>query len=173
MYQPGELLIYGSTGVCRVLSIEQRQDYVDGVRQCRSYYQLKPLHQGGVIYTPVDNEKVPMRPIISREEAEALIDAIPSLHPDDFRAATTQALTQHYQANLRQHSCKSLMELTMSIHEKRCRAEAQNRRLGMVDERYMKQAEQLLFGELSAALDIPYEEVQSYIANRLDACAEA
>ena len=58
MFQPGELLIYGSTGVCRVLSIDQRQDYVNGVKQNRLYYQLKPLHQVGTIYTPVDNDKV-------------------------------------------------------------------------------------------------------------------
>ena len=42
------------------------------------------------------------------------------------------------------------------------------RRLGMVDERYMKQAERLLYGELSAALGIPLEEVQPYIARRVE-----
>ena len=41
----------------------------------------------------------------------------------------------------------------MPIHAKRRQAESQNRRLGMVDERYLKQAEQLLFGELAAALE--------------------
>ncbi len=172
MFQPGELLIYGSTGVCRVLSVDRRQDYVDGVKQDRLYYQLKPLHQGGVIYTPVDG-KVSMRPVISREEAETLIDQIPTLHPTACKAATTQALTQQYQANLRQHSCRGLLELTMSIHAKRVQAESQNRRLGMVDERFMKQAEQLLFGELSAALDIPYEEVPAYIAGRMETLVNA
>ncbi len=172
MFQPGELLVYGSTGVCQVLSIDQRQDYVNGTKQSRLYYQLKPLYQGGVIYTPVDNDKVVMRPVISREDAETLIDSIPTLCPAVCPAATTQALTQHYQTSLRRHSCRSLMELTMSIHQKRRRAEAQNRRLGMVDERFMKQAEQLLFGELAAALDIPYDEVQPYIANRMQACAK-
>ena len=52
---------------------------------------------------------------------------------------------------------------------KRRQAESQNRRLGMVDERYLKQAEQLLFGELAAALEIPYEAVQPYIADRIAA----
>ena len=85
MFQPGELLIYGSTGVCRVLSIDQRQDYVNGVKQNRLYYQLKPLHQVGTIYTPVDNDKVVMRPVISREDAEALIDAIPTRNRKEER----------------------------------------------------------------------------------------
>ena len=173
MYQTGDLLIYGSTGVCRVLSIDRRQDYVDGIKQDKLYYRLKPLHQGGVIYTPVDNSKVVMRPVISREEAEALIDTIPTRHPMVCKAPTTQALTQLYQANLRQHSCRSLLQLTMSIHAKQAQAEAQKRRLGMVDERFMKQAEQLLYGELSAALDIPYDEVQPYIASRMEALVGA
>lgn len=173
MFQPGDLLVYGSTGVCEVLSIDRRDERVDGVRRERTYYQLKPMQQNGVIFTPVDNDKVSMRPVISREEAEALIDAIPTLQPTACRAATTQALTQHYQTSLRQHSCRSLMELTMSIHAKRRQAEAQNRRLGLVDERYMKQAEHLLFGELAAALDIPYKEVQPYIASRMNALTSA
>ena len=101
------------------------------------------------------------------------IDTIPTLQPMVCKAPTTQALTQLYQANLRQHSCRSLLQLTMSIHAKQAQAEAQKRRLGMVDERFMKQAEQLLYGELSAALDIPYDEVQPYIASRMEALVGA
>ena len=37
----------------------------------------------------------------------------------------------------------------------------------MVDERFMKQAERLLYGEQSAALGIPFEAVQPYIARRV------
>ena len=169
MFQAGDLLVYGTTGVCRVLSIDRRQERVNGTRQDRLYYQLKPVYQGGLIFTPVDNDKVSMRPVISRQEAEALIDTIPSLRPASFRAATTQALTQQYQASLRQSDCRGLVELIMSIHAKRRQMETQNRRLGMVDERYLKQAEQLLFGELAAALEIPYEAVQPYITDRIAA----
>lgn len=37
----------------------------------------------------------------------------------------------------------------------------------MVDERYMKQAERLIHGELAAALHIPFEAVPTYIARRV------
>ena len=37
-----------------------------------------------------------------------------------------------------------------------------------MDERYLKQAEELLFGELAAALDIPKEEVREYIGAKLE-----
>ena len=165
MFQPGELLVYGTTGVCRVEGIATPN--LTRAERGRQYYLLKPLYQDGVIYAPVDSQKVPIRPVISRQEAEDLIDLIPSIQAEACHAPTLQALAQHYQSAVHSHNCRDLLELTMSIYLKQRQAEAQKRRLGMVDERYMKQAERLLYGELSAALDIPYEDVQAYIARRV------
>jgi hypothetical protein len=36
-----------------------------------------------------------------------------------------------------------------------------------VDEKYGRQAERLLFGELAVALDIPIEQVKTYIAAKV------
>lgn len=166
MFQPEELLVYGTTGVCRVEEITTPD--ITRADRGRRYYLLKPLYQDGVIYAPVDSDKVPIRPVISREEAEALIDLIPSIRAEACRAPTLQVLAQHYQSAVRSHDCKELLELMMSIYAKQRQAEAQKRRLGMVDERYMKQAERLLYGELSAALNIPYEDVQPYIVRRVE-----
>lgn len=166
MFQPGDLVVYGTTGVCRVEEITKPN--LTGADRNRSYYLLKPLYQDGVIYTPAEGGKVPMRPVISAGEAEALIDLIPSIQAEACRAPTLQALAQHYQSAVRSHDCRDLVELMMSIYAKQKQAEAQKRRLGMVDERYMKQAERLLYGELSIALDIPFEEVQPYIARRVE-----
>ena len=54
----------------------------------------------------------------------------------------------------------------MSVYRKKQQAESQNRRLGMVDERFGRQAERLLFGELAVALDIPIGDVPAYISTR-------
>ena len=166
MFQPGELLVYGTTGVCRVEGVATPN--LTRAEWGRQYYLLKPLYQDGVIYAPVDSQKVPIRPVISRQEAEDLIDLIPSIQAEACHAPTLQALAQHYQSAVCSHDCRELLELMMSICAKQRQAEAQKRRLGMVDERYMKQAERLLYGELSAALGIPFEEVQPYIARRVE-----
>jgi CarD family transcriptional regulator len=92
MFQPGELLVYGSTGVCRVEGVTHLNQ--TGPDRNRQYYILKPLLQDGVIYTPVDNRKIPIRPVITAEEAEALIDLIPTIQADVCRAPTLQALAQ-------------------------------------------------------------------------------
>ena len=165
MFQPGELLVYHATGVCRVEEICRPN--LSGAPK-REYYLLKPLYQDGVISCPVDNSKVKIRPVISREEAETLIDLIPDLHAKTCRAPTLQALAQRYQTVIRDHDCRELIEMMMSVYAKQQQAEAQKRRLGLVDERFMKQAERLLYGEFSAALGIPFEEVQPYIAHRIE-----
>ena len=165
MFQPGELVVYGSTGVCRVIVVTTPN--ISGIDRNKQYYHLKPLHQDGFIYCPAENPKVSIRPVISRDEALALIDLIPTMEADACHAPL-QALTQRYQTAVRSNDCRDLIEMMMSIYAKRRQAEAQNRRLGMVDERYMKQAERLLHGELAAALDIPFEDVPAYIAARVE-----
>ena len=165
MYQTGELVVYGTIGVCRVEGVTQPE--TAGADKGKLYYLLKPLQQDGVIYTPAENSKVPMRPVMTAQEAESLIDLIPTIEAEAVYSPTLQALAQHYQAALRTSSCEDLLRLTMSIYCKQQAAQARNKRLGLVDERYMKQAERLLHGELAVALGISFEEVQPYIARRV------
>ncbi len=166
MFQPGELVVYGATGVCRVEEIGGLDQL--GQERNRLYYFLRPLWQDGVIYAPVDNKKVSMRPVMSREEAEALIDEMPNIQAAACQEGTAQARAQRYQSAVRDGGHQALIEMMKAIHRKRGQAERKNRRLGMIDERYMKQAERLLYGELATALDIGFDEVESYIASRID-----
>ena len=160
MYQTGELVVYGTTGVCRVEGFAD-PDPMD--RSGKQYYLLKPLYQDGVIYTPVEGGKVPMRPVMSAEEAQTLVRQVPGIRLQEHHARSIQLLSQHYQSILQSGSSLALLELAMSIHAKRRQAEQQNRRLGMVDERYGRQVERLLFGELAVALGLPYEKVPGYL----------
>ncbi|NDL68333.1 CarD family transcriptional regulator [Anaerotalea alkaliphila] len=165
MYQIGDLIVYDTTGVCHVTDI--RKHDLLGTGQERLYYVLKPLFQECVISTPVDNTKVFMRPVISRDEAERLIDSIPSIHVKPYESPVLRELTTHYDAFLKAHDCAALVELTMSIFTKKQTATSQNKKLGAVDEKYLKRGEDLLFGELSAALQIEKDRVPEYIEARV------
>ena len=159
-------MVYGATGVCRVEGLANPNH--SGPQREKQFYLLNPLYQDGIIYTPVEGGKVTMRPVMSAAEAESLIDQIPSVHAEARHERTLQLLAQRYQSALQSGSCLDLLELTMSVHLKRRQAEQQNHRLGMVDEKYGKQAERLLFGELAVALDIDFDQVQSYISSRME-----
>ena len=116
MFKPGDLVIYGGTGVCRIVSVEPSSS---GRENGRLYYTLKPISQTFPITTPVDNAKVFMRPIISRKEAEDLIDSIPSIHAEAYSSKVMRELAEHYQSILSTYDCRNLIELTMSIYAKK------------------------------------------------------
>ena len=70
MYQPGDLIVYGNTGVCRVASIGPL-DGARGADRDRRYYSLSMVNGSGSIFVPVDTS-VFMRPILTRDEVEAV-----------------------------------------------------------------------------------------------------
>lgn len=75
MFQIGEKIIYGSTGICEVEDITHLQ--MDGIDKNQLYYLLIPMNEKkGKIYTPTDNDKVKMRRILTKEEAELLVNEI-------------------------------------------------------------------------------------------------
>ncbi|MEE0740682.1 MAG: CarD family transcriptional regulator [Emergencia sp.] len=166
MYQINDLVMYGSIGVCKVTDIT-KPDFA-GSDEEKLYYVLEPLYQSGVIYAPVDNTKVFMRHVISEAEAIELIDTIPEIHTEIYKNASMQQLTKYYQSVIDTHRCLDLLKLTKSIHQKKMDALEHNRHLGQIDKKFMKRAEDLLFGEFAAALSISKEDVGDYIQNRLN-----
>lgn len=71
MYEVGDLIVYGRTGICEVTEITTLK--MDGVPKDKLYYILRPVREKrGKVFTPVDNEKIVMRRVISKEEAEEL-----------------------------------------------------------------------------------------------------
>ena len=165
MYQTGELIIYGGTGVCRVSEIVTRK--LSRTEPEKLYYVLTPLYQTGTITTPVENGKVFIRPVISRDEALSLIDEIPHITAEAYHNSNLQQLENHYKRELESHDCMDLLKLTMSTYQKKLERERAKLKFGAVDRRYMERAENLLFGELAVALDIARDDVQSFIEDRL------
>ena len=76
MFETGDLIIYGNSGVCKVAQVGTPN--VKAFDQTKLYYTLQPLYSTETIYTPVDTD-VFMRPVISRSQAEELIHQIPSI----------------------------------------------------------------------------------------------
>ena len=165
MYQTGELILYGGTGVCRVTDIVAKK--FGRTEPEKLFYVLTPLYQSGTITTPVENGKVFTRPVITRDEALSLIDSIPGIEAEAYHNQNLQQLENHYKHELESHDCRDLLRLTMSTYRKKQEREQAKLKFGAVDRRYMERAENLLFGELAVALDIEKDSVQSFIEDRL------
>ncbi len=166
MYEVGQHIIYGCEGVCRVDGIGPVE--IKGAQRDVNYYTLAPVYQNGKIYVPVDS-KAYSRPVMTKEEAQALIGDIPNIPYEIFENSNPRLLTEHYQTYLKSNDCRELLKLLRSIHAKGQSLAGRGRRLGQVDERCFKQAEEKLHGELAVALDIPIKEVKVFITQALEA----
>jgi CarD family transcriptional regulator len=167
-FQVGDLVVYeGSNYICRVVEITRLD--IPNLDKERLYYILKTLDHNCVIYTPADNVNMSMRPVISKEDAKKLIDMIPEVKAEPYQSDEPREVAEHYKSVMKTRDCAKLIELTMSIYTKKQFLITHNRKFSSQEDAFMKQAEGMLFEELSVALDIPKEQIKSYIAARVDA----
>ena len=76
MFQINDLVVYGKNGVCSVKGIGT----LSLINNDRIYYTLVPVYnKEEIIYAPVENGRIVMREVISREDAKELIDIFPDL----------------------------------------------------------------------------------------------
>ena len=160
MFSIGDKIIYGENGVCTVSKIAPLDQ--SGASPGRLFYHLEPLIGSGIYFTPVDSGAF-MRPVISREEAEALIDAMPSIAPAICRDNRFNHVDAFYKELFRQHSCEALVAIVKGLRERMNEKKTKSSRA----ESTMKRARDMLHGELSIALDMEVSEVEDYILSRI------
>ena len=157
MFNKGDRVVYGNTGVCAVMDVAPME------KGGKDYYTLKPEFSSEVIYVPTDT-KVFMRAALTKEEAEELIRRIPDVKSKRCDNKNATAMKDEYQSCFLSHDCDDLVCLIKGIYEKGQRGG----KLGVIDQRFMKRAEDLLHGELALALNIDKDQVVDYITATIE-----
>ncbi len=165
MYQIGDHIIYGGDGVCRVEAVGNAPDAWGDPD--KTYYTLRPLYHDGVIFAPTD-VNVRMRPVLTREQAWALIHNIPNMKTEEAPYADARLATTKYQSFLQTYECADLLHLIRMIYNKNLPVIANGKAYGQIDSRFFKRAKELLYGELAVSLDIPVDQVEETIVRTLD-----
>ena len=160
MFSVGDKIIYGENGVCTVESIGPLT--MAGAPKEKLYYYLSPLIGSGTYFAPVDSGAY-MRPVMSRAEAEALIDAMPGIQPAICNDNRFNHVDAFYKELFKQHSCEALVSIVKGLKSRMSDRKTKSSRA----EATMKRAKDILHGELSVALDIDVKDVEGYIASRL------
>jgi CarD family transcriptional regulator len=165
MYKVNDLIVYGNEGVCKVEAIEVMN--VTAVANDRLYYVLKPLYRNGTVFTPVDT-KVFMRPVISADDAQEIIEQIPSIETDVLYSSAN-LLSDHYDKAMERHDCKYLIQVIKTVYLKNQIAATKNKKVSETDRRYMKKAEDMLYGEFAVVLEMPKNDVKAYVEEKVAA----
>ena len=165
MFSIGDYMVYGINGVCLVQDIcASPFDKKD----TRTFYLLNPLgaSAGSVIYTPTNNEQVPMRPLMTRERAQELIEQMPGITP--LEIPMEKMRREIYRQVM--HSCDPVeyVRLIKTVYQRRMDMIQQHKRLSETDSDFERNAKLSLYHELAVVLDVQFAEVEPYLISKLE-----
>lgn len=164
MFSIGQNVICGNKGVCTIEDIATLN--ISGVDKEKMYYILKPLYMAASrVYVPVDSALTSVRTILTREEAEELIRSIPDIPVIEIK--NERLLEQEYKSCMKSNNCTDWVKLIKTIYERKQKRLQVGRKETAIDSKYFKQAEDILYGELSVVLDIERDRVSQYIEAQL------
>ena len=163
MFEVGDYVIYGTKGVCKVEEIG-----VPAVAEGsdKQYYTLAPIYtKGSRIFTPVDNKRVLIRPLITRKEADLLIDDIVNIEtlwvPDEKKRE------EIYKNILNTCDCREILKIIKTVYKRKQDRIAEGKKITSKDEKYLQFAENAVYGELAVVFCKKKEEMEQYITDRV------
>ncbi len=167
MFEIGEYIVYGVKGVCQIEDITHID--ISGADKNRLYYVLAPIgDMNGKIYAPTDNQKLVMRRVISKEEANQLISELPEI--ETLWVQDERQREAKYKEAMRTCDYRAWVSIVKTLYLRMKERTAQGKKITALDEKYMRMAESELYSELSLTLGIPKGEMESYIKEQLKYC---
>jgi CarD family transcriptional regulator len=159
MFKVNDYVIYGSTGVCQIVDIKKDEGSVDDAE----YYILHPVYINTMsIKTPVDNPRIMMRPLLTKDEVLSLIAIVPEQAP--FWVQNPKERSNIFKAALKSNENEELIKIIRMISQEK---QTTTKKISNTDENFMSTAEKRLYEEFSISLNIPTDEVVPFIFDHI------
>lgn len=164
MYSIGDYVVFGNKGICSINEITTlNMSEVDGDRL---YYIMTPVNtNNGKLYTPVDCDPKRLRNLMTKDEAQNLIESVPEV--SEISLISDKLLESKYRELLKDATPSECMQIIKTVYTRKSRRIKQGKKLTEVDGRFLKRAEDLLYAELSMVLSVPKEEVFRDITEKI------
>ena len=168
MFQIGQVVSYGATGICTVEDIRYESLSRAGTRK-QEFYVLRPIATPTcTTFVPTTNSQLTgkMRSIFTKEQIDNLIDSVRGQQLDWIDDPRQRA--ERFGQILSQGITGDLLKLISCLYlEKMARGKA-GRKFCATDEKLLSSAERMVSEEFSYALQIPKNQVSSYIAEKME-----
>lgn len=166
MFKKGETVYYGTAGVCTVKDICRLPFEKNDTRM---YYVLQPndTSNSTIIYSPTDNDRVLLRPLMTKDEAKELISSIPALPAIEI--LNEKQRRDEYRNAMKDGTPRSIAMVIKTINGRKKTAFSEKKRISDTDAEFDKAARRNLFSEISCVLDITEEETESMISAAMNA----
>ena len=132
----------------------------------RKYYVLRPVNsRKSTIYSPVDNEKVTIRQIMTREQAESLLQEVPKIQ--QITVENEKLREEQYKEIMKHSDLRDCIGLIKTLYHKRQTRLDQGRKFTTLDELDLREAMDILCSELALSLGMDNEEAQETLSTKL------
>ena len=156
MYNIGDFVVY-KKDVCKIT------DYKEKHLRDIDYYELVPILDNSLkIVVPIDSGY--LRSVISKEEAEQIIDLISSI---EVIEVNDKLIENEYKRLLHDGGYEGLIKIIKTTYLRNEDRVNNKRKISEKDDNYFNLAEKYLYSEFSVSLDIPYDEVKKYVIDRV------
>lgn len=165
MFEKGEIVFYKNIGVCKVDGITKLDFALDPKQK---YYVMKSIYKNGINYVPIDGVADNIRNIISKEEAEELIDKIKDIDIEvkAIIDMPIKEMTELYEEKINSGNPEDILKLVLSIDKKKGILLEEKKKFGAIDDSFLKKGTDMFCEEVAAALGIKKESMPKYIKDR-------
>lgn len=159
MYKVNDYVVY-KKDVCKIREIKTNK--LNGT----NYYILIPIDdQSLVIDVPVDNRMGYLRSILSKEEADALINNIINIKP--LENIDDKYMERTYKDLLYNGTHEDLIKIIKTAYLRNADRVKNNRKMSEKDSNYFNRAEKYLYNELSIVYHMNFDETKNYIIHKV------
>ena len=153
MFEVDDKVMYGVIGVCTVSKIDTPPiKDVSG-----EYYFLQPFFDDrGLIYSPVEN-KVPMRPIITKQQCDKLRHK--AMHCKTDEDLNKRLSAKEYDSVIKSQDANLLLHMIRFLYNIKNERAKELRKMKSVDSRTLLTARKLLYGEMAVAMDCNFDKI--------------
>ena len=159
MYKTNDYVIY-KRYVCKIKAIKNNDINV------QSYYVLMPIDDETLtIEVPVDNKMGYLRKVMSKKEAETLINNITNIKP--IENIDDKYIEKAYKDLLYNGTQEDLIKIIKTTYLRNENRIKNNKKISDKDNDYFNKAEKYLYNELSIVYNMDFTETKNYIINRM------
>lgn len=165
MFKVNDTVLYGNDGVCQINDIISRS-FQDKMME---YYVLKPVYsESSTIYVPVENKELvaKMKKILSVKEIHTLIHAVPNT--ESIWIQNDNVRKERYKEIIKSGDRLELMKLIRTLYLHQQDLKKSGKKFHATDDRFMKDAEKILYEEFAYVLNIHQDEVVPFICQQID-----
>lgn len=165
MLKINDIVLYEAEGVCKIKDIT-KENFGEGIME---YYVLQPIYKDSLmifVHTGNDHLISKMRRVLSREEIEKIILTMPEEELLSIEDESAREIK--YQEIINSGDRRAVVKLIKTIYLRQKNRKEQKKNPYAIDERFLKEAEKLLYDEFALVLNVKPNQVLPLIIKQIE-----